>query len=38
MRLNNENRQGIIVPISPEKVQEYKKFLKKIVPNAFALD
>jgi DNA polymerase-3 subunit epsilon len=38
MRLNNENRQGIILPISPEKVQEYKKFLKKIVPNAFALD
>ena len=29
MRLNNENRQGIIVPISPEKVEEYKKFLKK---------
>jgi len=38
MRLNNENRQGIIVPISPEKVEEYKKFLKKNVPNAFALD
>lgn len=37
-RLNNENRQGIIVPISPEKVEEYKKFLKKNVPNAFALD
>jgi len=26
------------VPISPEKVEEYKKFLKKNVPNAFALD
>lgn len=38
MRLNNENRQGIIVPISPEKVEEYKRFLKKNVPNAFALD
>ena len=38
MRLNNENRQGIIIPISSEKVQEYKKFLKKNVPNAFALD
>ena len=38
MRLNNENRQGIIVPISPEKVEEYKKFLKKNVPNGFALD
>ena len=38
MRLNNENRQGIIVPISSEKVEEYKKFLKKSVPNAFALD
>ena len=38
MRLNNENRQGIILPISPEKVEEYKKFLKKNVTNAFALD
>jgi DNA polymerase III subunit epsilon len=38
MRLNNENRQGIIVPISPEKFEEYKRFLKKNVPNAFALD
>jgi len=38
MRLNNENRQGIIVTISSEKVEEYKKFLKKNVPNAFALD
>lgn len=38
MRLNNENRLGIIVPISPEKVEEYKKFLKKNVTNAFALD
>ena len=38
MRLNNENRKEIIVPISPEKVEEYKKFLKKNVPNAFALD
>ena len=38
MRLNNENRQGIIVPISSEKVEECKKFLKKNVPNAFALD
>ena len=38
MRLNNENRKGIIVPISSEKVEEYKKFLKKNVPNAFVLD
>jgi len=38
MRLSNENRKGIIVPISPEKVEEYKKFLKKNVTNAFALD
>ena len=38
IRLNNENRQGIVVPISLEKIEEYKKFLKKNVPNAFALD
>ncbi|MEY2728586.1 MAG: hypothetical protein RJA93_662 [Pseudomonadota bacterium] len=38
IRLNNENRQGIVVPISNEKIEEYKKFLKKNVPNAFALD
>jgi len=38
IRFNNENRQGIVVPISPEKIEEYKKFLKKNVPNAFALD
>jgi len=38
MRLNNENRKEIIVPINPKKVEEYKKFLKKNVPNAFALD
>jgi DNA polymerase-3 subunit epsilon len=38
IKLNNENRQGIIVPISPEKFEEYKKFLRKNVPNAFALD
>ena len=38
IRLNNENRQGIVVPISTEKIEEYKKFLKKNVPNAFALD
>ena len=38
IRLNNENRQGIVVPISLEKIEEYKKFLKKNVLNAFALD
>jgi DNA polymerase-3 subunit epsilon len=38
IRLNNENRQLIIVPISSEKIEEYKKFLKKNVPNAFVLD
>ncbi len=38
IRLNNENRQGVIVPVGSEKIEEYKKFLKKNVPNAFALN
>jgi hypothetical protein len=36
--MSNENREGIIVKILPEQVEEYKKFLKKNVSNAFALD
>jgi hypothetical protein len=35
---SNENREGIIVKVSPEQMEEYKKFLKKNVSNAFALD
>jgi len=38
MKMSNENREGIIVKILPEQVEEYKKFLKKNVSNAFALD
>ena len=38
MKLSNENREGIVVKISPEQMDEYKKFLKKNVSNAFALD
>ena len=38
MKLNNENREGIVVKISSEQMDEYKKFLKKNVSNAFALD
>ncbi len=38
MKMNNENREGIVVKISPEQMDEYKKFLKKNVSNAFALD
>ena len=38
MKLNNENREGIVVKISSEQMEEYKKFLKKNVSNAFALD
>lgn len=35
---SNENREGIVVKISSEQMNEYKKFLKKNVSNAFALD
>jgi hypothetical protein len=38
MKMSNENRDGIIVKILPEQMEEYKKFLKKNVSNAFALD
>ena len=38
MKINNENREGIVVKISSEQMEEYKKFLKKNVSNAFALD
>ena len=38
MKLNNENRQGVVVQVSAEQMDEYKKFLKKNVSNAFALD
>jgi len=38
IKLNNENRKGVIMQVSTEQIEEYKKFLKKNVPNAFALD
>ena len=38
MKMSNENREGIVVKISSEQMEEYKKFLKKNVSNAFALD
>jgi DNA polymerase-3 subunit epsilon len=38
IKLNNENRKGVITQVSTEQMEEYKKFLKKNVPNAFALD
>jgi hypothetical protein len=38
MKLSNENREGIVIKISAEQMDEYKKFLKKNVSNAFALD
>ncbi len=38
MRFNNISREGIIIKILPEQIENYKKFLKKNVPNAFALD
>jgi DNA polymerase-3 subunit epsilon len=38
MKLSNENREGIVVKVSSEQMEEYKKFLKKNVSNAFALD
>lgn len=38
MKLSNENREGIVVKVSSKQIEEYKKFLKKNVSNAFALD
>jgi len=38
MKLSNENREGMVVKVSSEQMEEYKKFLKKNVSNAFALD
>jgi hypothetical protein len=38
MKLSNENREAVVVKVSPEQMDEYKKFLKKNVSNAFALD
>ena len=38
IKLNHENREGIVVKVSMEQMEEYKKFLKKNVSNAFALD
>ena len=29
IKLNNENREGIVVKISSDQMDEYKKFLKK---------
>ena len=37
-RFNNMNREGIIIKIFPEQIEDYKKFLKKNVLNAFTLD
>jgi hypothetical protein len=33
-----KNGDGIIVKVSKEQMEEYKKFLKKNVSNSFALD
>ena len=38
IKLTHENREGIVVKVSIEQMEEYKKFLKKNVSNAFALD
>ena len=38
LKLSNENREGIVVKVSSKQIEEYKKFLKKNVSNAFALD
>jgi hypothetical protein len=38
LKMNSENREGFVVKILPEQMDEYKKFLKKNVSNAFALD
>jgi DNA polymerase-3 subunit epsilon len=38
MKMSNENREGVIIKVPPEQMEEYKKFLKKNVSNAFALD
>jgi DNA polymerase-3 subunit epsilon len=38
MKLAKEKREGIIIKVLPEQMEEYKKFLKKNVSNAFALD
>jgi DNA polymerase-3 subunit epsilon len=38
MKLSNEDREGVIVKVSLEQMEEYNKFLKKNVSNAFALD
>jgi len=38
MKPSNENRDGIVLKVSSEQMEEYKKFLKKNVSNAFALD
>ncbi len=38
MKMSNENREGIVVKVSLEQIEEYKKFLKKNISNAFALD
>ena len=38
IKLTHENREGIVVKVSMEQMEEYKKFLKKNVSNAFALD
>jgi DNA polymerase-3 subunit epsilon len=38
MKMSNENRVGVVTKVSSEQMEEYKKFLKKNVSNAFALD
>ena len=38
MRFSNENREGVVIKVSLEQVEEYKKFLKKNISNAFGLD
>jgi hypothetical protein len=38
MKLSNENREGIVVKVSTEQIEEYNRFLKKNVTNAFGLD
>jgi hypothetical protein len=38
MKISNEYREGVVIKVSQEQMDEYKKFLKKNVSNAFALD
>ncbi len=38
MTFSNKNREGVVIKVSLEQVEEYKKFLKKNISNAFGLD